>query len=211
MSGTDDDKNSPAKTGNFTLDTLPYFGEFKKGEYDPLKKKVNDLSVTVNGLSIGVDSAKLAFGGVAGGATLMKADFTGFKVDEKGVSFMGNQLHTWPWARDKKTRLEERAIKSGDSLEQLRRQSELSTARARSKPESTARRLKAEEDRKAFENAYLKARDIQRKLDQIKKDAAKKKEDAEKNLKSAKDRLHETAQTLAKVRRAARELGHELA
>lgn len=58
---------------------------FSKGDGDALKQKVN-------GLSIGLDYIKL-------GLTPVKADVTGFKVDEKGISFFGITLKEWPWVQ----------------------------------------------------------------------------------------------------------------
>ncbi|GAA1521683.1 hypothetical protein GCM10009730_31800 [Streptomyces albidochromogenes] len=50
---------------------------------------------------------KYELGGLALGLTLVKADFSILKADEKGITFRGRQVVTFPWA-DKKKSLEER-------------------------------------------------------------------------------------------------------
>ncbi|MGW7056814.1 hypothetical protein [Streptomyces sp. NPDC054887] len=50
---------------------------------------------------------KYELGGLALGMTLVKADFSILKADEKGITLRGRQLVTFPWA-DKKKSLEER-------------------------------------------------------------------------------------------------------
>lgn len=70
---------------------------FSKDDGDQVKAKIN-------GLSLGIDHLKLAFGALAVGATLFKADFTAAKVDEKGVVVFGKQRITWPHARDDKAK-----------------------------------------------------------------------------------------------------------
>ncbi|MFQ6198440.1 hypothetical protein [Streptomyces sp. NPDC000405] len=70
---------------------------FSKEDGDQVKAKVN-------GLSIGVDHLKLAMGVMAVGATAVKFDFTGLKVDEKGIVLFGKQKVTWPHARDDKAK-----------------------------------------------------------------------------------------------------------
>ncbi|MFZ3569614.1 hypothetical protein ACOKM5_21640 [Streptomyces sp. BH097] len=71
-----------------------------KQEIEHQKSLYRDLSHTVNLL-------KFDLAAVATGLTLIKADFTLFKVDEKGITLRGKQLATFPWA-DKKKSLEER-------------------------------------------------------------------------------------------------------
>lgn len=70
---------------------------FSKEDGDQVKAKVN-------GLSIGVDHLKLAMGLMAVGGTAVKFDFTGLKVDEKGIVLFGKQKVTWPHARDDKAK-----------------------------------------------------------------------------------------------------------
>ncbi|MFF5130767.1 hypothetical protein ACFY41_28050 [Streptomyces syringium] len=70
---------------------------FSKADGDQVKTKIN-------GLSIGIDHLKLAVGLLATGATAVKLDFTGIKVDEKGVTVLGRQRVTWPHARDDKAK-----------------------------------------------------------------------------------------------------------
>ncbi|WP_167157658.1 hypothetical protein [Streptomyces sp. MBT27] len=63
---------------------------FSKGDGDAVKQKIN-------GLSIGLDYTKVALAGVALGVTPVKVDFTGFKLDEKGINILGVTRWEWPW------------------------------------------------------------------------------------------------------------------
>ncbi|WP_460068563.1 hypothetical protein [Streptomyces sp. YKOK-I1] len=66
---------------------------FRKDEAKTLVMKVTAINHTVDYLKVGL-------AGLAVGLTLVKADFTLFKVDEKGVSWLGNTLYTFPWAKE---------------------------------------------------------------------------------------------------------------
>ncbi|MFG3031092.1 hypothetical protein ACGFZJ_21540 [Streptomyces sp. NPDC048253] len=66
---------------------------FRKDEAKTLVMKVTAINHTVDYLKIGLAA-------VATGLTLLKADFTIAKVDEKGISWLGNTLYTFPWAKE---------------------------------------------------------------------------------------------------------------
>ncbi|MFI9239726.1 hypothetical protein [Streptomyces sp. NPDC053079] len=90
--------------------TLPSPGDAVPGWLNDLgrlyfsKEDGDQVKAKVNGLSIGVDHLKLAMGLAAVGATAVKLDFTGLKVDEKGIVLFGKQKVTWPHARDDKAK-----------------------------------------------------------------------------------------------------------
>ncbi|MFG2178953.1 hypothetical protein ACGFLS_09555 [Streptomyces abikoensis] len=160
-----------------------------------LSMTVNDLSVSMTGLSAsitgasaGVDGAKLSFAGVTGGATLAKADFTGAKVDEKGVSFLGRQILTWPWAEDKGARLLRKAGKSSSEAEAL-----ATNARARlnEAPEYSISRIRAEQELKKAEKLRQRAGRAHTALIELARKSAQKKKDAELSLKEARKSYRE--------------------
>ncbi|MGK5640170.1 hypothetical protein ACSNOK_17925 [Streptomyces sp. URMC 126] len=197
MSENKDDK-SPAHTGLLTPD---WFHDFKNKDYDSTKRKVNDLSVTVNGLSLSIESIKFAFAGLAIGGTLAKVDFTLAKADEKGVSFMGRQVFTWPWARDTSARLERRYERASSRLERRQERAQVSTKSALKHP-SIASAIQVEADRKALIKTYVKVRKIGREIDRIKIKADEKKRQAEKDLETANARLTNTRSAIAEARKA---------
>ncbi|MFV8130678.1 hypothetical protein [Streptomyces syringium] len=104
MSSDPKGNEKPAETGPLIPDFIGR--QFVTKEFDPLKRKVNDLSISVNGISASLDVVKLGLGAVALGLTPVKIDATGFKVDEKGGVFFGRQLWVWPHAKDDKAKLE---------------------------------------------------------------------------------------------------------
>ncbi|MEU7280433.1 hypothetical protein AB0A69_16840 [Streptomyces sp. NPDC045431] len=71
------------------------------------KEMYRELSHTVNGLATSLAVIKFDVTALALGLTVVKADFTLFKVDEKGMTFRGKQIATFPWA-DQKKHLENR-------------------------------------------------------------------------------------------------------
>ncbi|MEU8889212.1 hypothetical protein [Streptomyces sp. NPDC048442] len=70
------------------------------GEFEHQKELYRDLNHSVTLI-------KYELAGLALGFTLIKADFTFLKADEKGITLRGRQLVTFPWA-DQKKALEER-------------------------------------------------------------------------------------------------------
>ncbi|WP_216589646.1 hypothetical protein [Streptomyces brasiliscabiei] len=77
---------------------------FTQDEGQWVKKIAVGASHSVTGLKADLEGAKAAIAGVALGLTLFKADFTAFKIDEKGISFLGRQKFIWPHARDDEER-----------------------------------------------------------------------------------------------------------
>ncbi|MEV5535009.1 hypothetical protein [Streptomyces prunicolor] len=76
-----------------------------QARFDVSDKNALDLKTSIIGLSRGVtllkadlEGAKVAATAAAVGLTLFKADFTVFKMDEKGLSLFGNQFKAWPWS-----------------------------------------------------------------------------------------------------------------
>lgn len=65
----------------------------EKTQHATLVKKVNDLNFTV-------DYIKIGLAGVSLGLTVFKADATILKFDEKGATFLGRTIKTWPWAKE---------------------------------------------------------------------------------------------------------------
>jgi hypothetical protein len=65
----------------------------QKTEHATLVKKVNDLNVTLDYMKVGLAVASL-------GLTVFKADATILKFDEKGATFLGRTIKTWPWAAE---------------------------------------------------------------------------------------------------------------
>ncbi|MEU2513074.1 hypothetical protein [Streptomyces syringium] len=206
------DDNTPTDPAFYTAENLlePIFGNFVKSEYDPLKKKVNDLSVTVNGLSVGVDSAKVAFAGFSGGGTLLKADFTGLKMDEKGITFMGRQLTTWSWAQSDSDRAESRASRAQTRLSNAQIAFNGSLANAQRSP-TLINRLQLDHELKELEKARRDAGRAQIKIREIARDSAQKKKDSEANLKRASDAYKQVNKEISGLRRAVATLGRELA
>ncbi|MFV5992412.1 hypothetical protein ACNPQM_08155 [Streptomyces sp. NPDC056231] len=64
------------------------------------KEEANTLVMKVAALNHTADLMKVALAGLATGLTVVKADFSLFKVDEKGVSILGNARYTFPWAEE---------------------------------------------------------------------------------------------------------------
>ncbi|MET9429872.1 MULTISPECIES: hypothetical protein [unclassified Streptomyces] len=71
------------------------------------KEMYRDLSHSVNAVATSLAGLKFDVTAIALGLTVVKADFTLFKVDEKGMTFRGKQIATFPWA-DQKKHLENR-------------------------------------------------------------------------------------------------------
>ncbi|MFI7238084.1 hypothetical protein [Streptomyces cyaneofuscatus] len=71
------------------------------------KKDIEHQKELYRDLHHSVTLIKYELGGLALGATLIKADFTLLKADEKGITLRGRQLVTFPWA-DRKKSLQER-------------------------------------------------------------------------------------------------------
>ena len=68
---------------------------FRKDEAKTLAMKVTVINHTLDYLKIGLAAATTGF-------TVFKADFTAIKIDEKGVSWLGNTRWTFPWANPEK-------------------------------------------------------------------------------------------------------------
>ncbi|WP_328512640.1 hypothetical protein OG842_40230 [Streptomyces sp. NBC_00376] len=64
------------------------------------KEEANTLVMKVAALDHTTDLMKVALAGVATGLTVIKADFSLFKVDEKGFSILGNPRYAFPWAEE---------------------------------------------------------------------------------------------------------------
>lgn len=71
------------------------------------KKDIEHQKTLYRDLQHSVTLLKYELGGLALGLTLVKADFTILKADEKGITLRGRQLVTFPWADQKKS-LQER-------------------------------------------------------------------------------------------------------
>lgn len=63
------------------------------------KDEAKALTMKVTGINHSLDYLKVGLAVVATGLTLVKADFTLFKVDEKGISWLGNSLYAFPWTK----------------------------------------------------------------------------------------------------------------
>lgn len=162
--------NGLTKTTNQTSETVNH-----------LSKTVNDISMSLTTASLGAEGVKGTAGFLAGGATAAKVDFTGFKVDEKGVVLFGKQLHTWPWARDDKANFElaeKRASKQYKNVSEARSTAAKSIRAARLNPGDTKAMEKAQRDLSAYRRAlreakplFKEANELAKKMDQSKKEA----------------------------------------
>ncbi|MBX7465914.1 hypothetical protein [Streptomyces sp. CB01201] len=208
MAAKDD---APAQTGWLTGEGLlePVFGKFLADEYKPTKKVVSDLAVSVNALSVGLDTAKLGFAGFAGGATLAKADFTGLKMDEKGLSFFGHQIWTTPWTRSESERAQSRAVGASRQLEA--RQSDLTNSMrdARRNP-GLINQVVVRESLERLEKARREAGRAQIEVRRIAQQAEQKKKDTEKSLQQTKDAYAAINRNISGLRQAVSALGREI-
>lgn len=64
------------------------------------KDEAKTLVMKVTAINHSLDYLKIGLAAVATGLTLVKVDFTLFKVDEKGISWLGGTLHQFPWANE---------------------------------------------------------------------------------------------------------------
>ncbi|MEU3352669.1 hypothetical protein [Streptomyces sp. NPDC037389] len=209
---SEEEKKQPADTAWYTAEYLfePIVGRFKREEYDHLKKKVNDLSLTVNGLSVGLDSAKLAFAGFSGGATLVKADFTGLKFDEKGMTFMGRQVTTWPWAKSEDERAQHRAERRVSTAENALTRAKAADRRARLNPGDADLQLRAKLARDELNRARKDAGKALGDVRKIARAAEQKKADTKKSLKDAVTSYRNSTRELKQMERAAAGLSRTL-
>ncbi|WP_420034366.1 hypothetical protein ACN2WE_19210 [Streptomyces sp. cg28] len=83
---------------------------FRKDEANNLVMKVTTINHTLDYLKVGLAA-------VATGLTLFKADFTILKMDEKGITWFGNTIHQFPWAKEG-NKWWERAMKLGGAATQ---------------------------------------------------------------------------------------------
>ncbi|MEV0494797.1 hypothetical protein [Streptomyces atratus] len=65
-----------------------------------------------------MDYVKLGLAGVATGLTLFKADFSILKIDEKGITWFGNTLKKFPWAKEG-NKWWERALRLGGTQKEI--------------------------------------------------------------------------------------------
>ncbi|WP_171167513.1 hypothetical protein [Streptomyces sp. I05A-00742] len=183
-----------------------------KADYDHLKKKVNDIAVTVNGISVGWDTAKASGGIWAGGLTAVKTDFTGFKVDEKGASLFGIQLKTWSWARDDKLNsafTEKRIQKLENEIEaQYDPARDAARTANRTRGDSKAEKI-ARTKLEDLEKARLKLANLYQDLEKYEKNIKNKSEatrnrmeDASENLQAIKTRIEALEGSTRKVSNA---------
>ncbi|MGI5481264.1 hypothetical protein [Streptomyces lavendofoliae] len=189
-----------------------------KDEADKVKHKLNGLSATVEGL-------KIAVGVVGLGFTPFKFDASVLKGDEKGIVFLGRQLVTFPWAKDKDeredrklVRLVDRAERAGDRAVRARRDAEvlksqvagrLSGQNGARTGDNTAVRtaqrqaeVAAEEAEKALKKArrhYVDTLKAAQKSRHEEKDAEKSKETAIKTLHSVRSNLGTTREHLRRL------------
>ncbi|MFF8830645.1 hypothetical protein [Streptomyces sp. NPDC015131] len=196
----------------------PVLHFWTKNEADTFKHKLNGLSTTVEGL-------KIAVGVVGLGFTPFKFDASVLKGDEKGIVFLGRQLVTFPWAKDKDeredrklVRLAERAEKAGDKAVQARKDAEAIRSRvARGTSGRTGSGLgdnsavtsaqrQADKATKNAEKLLAKARrhyvdtlKTAQKTRHEEKDAEKSKETAVKSLHSVRSNLRTTREHLRRL------------
>ncbi|MGW0830790.1 hypothetical protein [Streptomyces prunicolor] len=80
-----------------------------------VKKEVKRFSDAVPGLKADIDGLKVALSAVAMSAQILKVDMSLWKIDEKGITFRGNQKMTWSWVKsvedEKKKKSEEKLWK----------------------------------------------------------------------------------------------------
>ncbi|MEV0281403.1 hypothetical protein AB0I22_34175 [Streptomyces sp. NPDC050610] len=185
--------------------TVPF-----QADYDHLKKKVNDIAITVNGFSAGWDTAKLSGGFAAGGLTGFKADFTGFKVDEKGMSFLGKQITTWPWAESKEVRGLRRAKRWSDAADEASVKARAADRRARLNPEDSDLQLRAKLTRGELDAARIEAGKALNDLRKITRAAEQKKDEAKKTLRDAVTFYRQSTRELKGLERAANGASREI-
>lgn len=91
---------SSGGSGDHSLDTRGYIpAELRNAlQLYFTKDEAKTLVMKVTALNHSLDYIKVGLAGLAVGLTVVKTDFTLFKVDEKGISWAGNTLKTWPWA-----------------------------------------------------------------------------------------------------------------
>jgi hypothetical protein len=82
------------------------------------KDEANNLVMKVTALNHTVDYMKLGLAGVATGLTLFKADFSILKIDEKGITWFGNTLKQFPWAKEG-NKWWERALRLGGAQKEI--------------------------------------------------------------------------------------------
>ncbi|MFI6440468.1 hypothetical protein [Streptomyces sp. NPDC050759] len=80
-----------------------------------VKKEVKRFSDAVPGLKADIDGLKVALSAVTVSAQILKVDMSLWKIDEKGITFRGNQKMTWSWVKsvedEKKAKSEEKLWK----------------------------------------------------------------------------------------------------
>ncbi|MEU6348873.1 hypothetical protein ABZ896_06055 [Streptomyces sp. NPDC047072] len=79
-----------------------------------VKKEVKRFSDAVPGLKADIDGLKVALSAVTVSAQILKVDMSLWKIDEKGITFRGNQKVTWSWVKsvedEKKAKTEEKLM-----------------------------------------------------------------------------------------------------
>ncbi|MCZ4117883.1 hypothetical protein [Streptomyces sp. H39-S7] len=171
------------------------------------KDEVSAVKHKLNGISTTVDVLKFALAGISLGLTPVKIDFTGLKIDEKGVVLAGVQKFVWPYARDAKAKLEaaskkfdlstkkaetayKEAKKAKDKADRL--VAARGSAGSPESPDSEARRKsalaearkqrnKAREDLREAGNAYTKMKEIDASIKAAAGDITKAEEEAKKS------------------------------
>ncbi|MER5887320.1 hypothetical protein ABT160_26175 [Streptomyces sp. NPDC001941] len=146
------------------------------------------------------------------GASLIKIDYTWFKMDEKGITINGRQRHGWPWADPAKAanlKAESSVRKLMDQQEKInsavarlqraaagstsanavteRRGEELAAARSRMRASLTADSLREfQEAEKAYKKAQKLSEKAEKELREAKKEAQKIEKEASKRFTNAK-------------------------
>ncbi|GGR74839.1 MULTISPECIES: hypothetical protein [Streptomyces] len=139
------------------------------------KKDIEHQKELYRDLQHSVTLIKYELGGLALGLTLVKADFTILKADEKGITLRGRQLVTFPWADPKKSlqeridRLQAKVQEDQQSinnkvsrLETMKKDAEGGRDKARDLREGTGSGGRADAARKVMQIRFDIANDVHR-------------------------------------------------
>ncbi|MEV3992046.1 hypothetical protein AB0J57_24345 [Streptomyces sp. NPDC049837] len=149
------------------------------------KEMYRDLSHSVNAVATSLAGLKFDVTAIALGLTVVKADFTLFKVDEKGMTFRGKQIATFPWADQKKhleNRIEQAERTEKRKLEALNKEVE---------------KLKAIRQRVDEKNTEARASKDKSVVYETRAELSKLMRDAERTEKRIRDKVAELSKTNA--------------